>query len=158
MRTFLYGVDRTMKVMLTESIEKSQQGLAFSGSTVCPFSAHFYLSYFSKLFFVQIAFRMGQIIGQSMGGLLAHPERNFKIFDTPFWREYPFALPCFIASALAIVGVVFAYFFTEEVRKSFRLRGIKTLIASLRLYLLCARGKDQVIMELCLQPSPEPQL
>ncbi|KAL5482742.1 hypothetical protein ACEPAI_9336 [Sanghuangporus weigelae] len=96
----LGGTNATMKVMLTESIEKSQQGFAFSGSV--------------------IAYRMGQIVGQPMGGLLAHPERNFKIFDTPFWREYPFALPCFISSLFAIFGVIFAYFFTEETLPSLR--------------------------------------
>lgn len=59
---------------------------------------------------------MGQIVGQPMGGLLSYPAKDFKIFDTPFWREYPFSLPCFVAALLAVIGVVFAFFFAEEVR------------------------------------------
>ena len=59
---------------------------------------------------------MGQIVGQPLGGLLSHPEKHFEAFNTPFWNEYPFALPCFIASAFALFAVVFAYFTIEEVR------------------------------------------
>ncbi|EJC98142.1 MFS general substrate transporter [Fomitiporia mediterranea MF3/22] len=96
----LGGTNSTTKVMLTEAIEKSQQGLAFSG--------------------LVIAYRMGQIIGQPMGGLLAHPERNFTLFDTPFWRKYPFAFPCFIASTFAIVAVAYGYLVMEETLPSLR--------------------------------------
>ncbi|KAI5122775.1 hypothetical protein M0805_000119 [Coniferiporia weirii] len=90
----LGGTFATLKIMLVETVDKSHQGLAFSG--------------------LLIAYRMGQIVGQPMGGLLAHPEKNFSLFDTPFWHEYPFALPCFVASAYAGLAVTFTYFMVKE--------------------------------------------
>ena len=36
-------------------------------------------------------------------------------FDTPFWREYPFALPCFVAAAFALTFTVMAVYTVPEV-------------------------------------------
>ena len=59
---------------------------------------------------------MGQIIGQPLGGLLAHPEQRFPtLFDVPFWNTYPFALPCFIAATFALVTVFVGCFTIDEV-------------------------------------------
>lgn len=115
-----------MKVTLTEAIEKSQQGLAFSGHVVSHVDIPRYQITHENN--IQIAYRMGQIIGQPMGGLLSHPERNFKIFDTPFWNEYPFALPCFISAAFAIFGVIFGWFAIQEVSPVYRILSIVILM------------------------------
>ena len=63
----------------------------------------------------KIAYRTGQIVGLPLGGLLAHPARNFTLFQTPFWYEYPFALPCFVASVFAACFVIMGYFALPEV-------------------------------------------
>ncbi|KLO06628.1 MFS general substrate transporter [Schizopora paradoxa] len=84
----------TMKVMLAELTDKSNQATAFTG--------------------LSISYRIGQSIGQPIGGLLAHPERRSKLFDTPFWREYPFSLPCFVSAGAAGIFVVFGYFTLDE--------------------------------------------
>lgn len=36
----------------------------------------------------------------------------------PFWHEYPFSLPCFVASFIGALSVVLAYFTLREVRDS----------------------------------------
>ena len=54
-----------------------------------------------------------------MGGYLAHPERHWALFRTPFWREYPFALPCFVAAFAASVTVIMGYFLLDEVCSTF---------------------------------------
>lgn len=66
---------------------------------------------------IKIAFRLGQIVGQPLGGLLSHPARNMRLFDTPFWREYPFLLPCLIASFIGMLSIVLAWFRLEEVSR-----------------------------------------
>lgn len=50
-----------------------------------------------------------------MGGLLSHPADKFDSFNTPFWREYPFSLPCFIAAAFAVFAVSVGFFTLPEV-------------------------------------------
>lgn len=65
---------------------------------------------------IKIAGRVGQVAGQSLGGLLSHPERDMKLFDTPFWREYPFALPGFVGGAFGAMTWVYGGYALEEVR------------------------------------------
>ena len=64
------------------------------------------------------AYRTGQLVGLPLGGLLAHPERHFTLFQTPFWYEYPFALPCFVASVATGCFVIMGYFTLPEVCQS----------------------------------------
>jgi len=90
----LGGVFSAIKVMLAEITDKSEQGTALSGFS--------------------IAYRMGQIVGQPIGGLLSHPERNIPFFDTPFWNKYPFALPCFISAGFAVFALIFGALVIEE--------------------------------------------
>jgi len=92
----------TMKVMLAELTDKSNQATAFTG--------------------LSVSYRIGQSIGQPIGGLLAHPERRSEFFDTPFWREYPFSLPCFVAAGTAGIIVIVGYFSLEETLPSMRRR------------------------------------
>ncbi|QRV91521.1 major facilitator superfamily transporter [Ceratobasidium sp. AG-Ba] len=83
-----------IKVMTGELTDRSNQATAFS--------------------IMNVSYRLGQIIGLPLGGLLAHPERRWKVFDTPFWHEYPFLLPCLVGAAFAIISVGFGTVFIEE--------------------------------------------
>ena len=67
---------------------------------------------------MQIAVRVGQVAGQCLGGLLSHPERNMKLFDTPLWNKYPFALPGIAAGAIGIVTWVYSAFTLREVSRA----------------------------------------
>ncbi|KAG8715343.1 hypothetical protein FRC08_010688 [Ceratobasidium sp. 394] len=89
-----------IKVMTGEMTDRSNQDLAFSS--------------------LQMTFRIGQIIGLPLGGLLAHPERRFKMFDTPFWAAYPYLFPCLIGAAFALFSVVPGVIFIEETLPSKR--------------------------------------
>ncbi|KAF8590893.1 MFS general substrate transporter [Ramaria rubella] len=82
------------KIMIAEQTNKSNQASAFQ--------------------WLAIAYRFGQIIGLPLGGLLAHPARNFSFFKARFWYEYPFALPCFVASAFALCSVIMGCFVLQE--------------------------------------------
>ncbi|KAI8812837.1 major facilitator superfamily domain-containing protein [Cladochytrium replicatum] len=57
---------------------------------------------------------LGGVAGPALGGLLSNPADNFPIFDTPFWRTYPYALPCLVSSAFSAFFFVFAYFNLPE--------------------------------------------
>ncbi|KAF8609315.1 MFS general substrate transporter [Ceratobasidium sp. AG-I] len=83
-----------IKVMTGEMTDRSNQDTAFS--------------------IMNISYRLGQIIGLPLGGLLAHPERRWEAFQTPFWREYPFLLPCLVGAAFSIISVGFGIVFIEE--------------------------------------------
>ncbi|KAJ1550206.1 hypothetical protein HK096_008172, partial [Nowakowskiella sp. JEL0078] len=52
----------------------------------------------------------------AIGGLLSDPATQYpgSILDNSFFREYPYALPCLIASALNILAFIFGYFKLEE--------------------------------------------
>lgn len=68
-------------------------------------------------------YRIGQIVGQPIGGFLAHPERHWpKIFAGTFWAKYPFSLPCFVGAGFALSAVAYAAIVLEEVHLSHRLQ------------------------------------
>jgi hypothetical protein len=51
-----------------------------------------------------------------IGGQLSKPATRIPIlFDTPFWQDYPYALPCFIAAGFSLICAVVAFFCLEEV-------------------------------------------
>jgi hypothetical protein len=51
-----------------------------------------------------------------MGGLLQRPAERFpQYFDTPFWRVYPYFLPCLAAALFSFVCLVVTFFLFEEV-------------------------------------------
>jgi hypothetical protein len=51
-----------------------------------------------------------------MGGALARPHETFpKIFGTPFWKEYPYFLPCLVAALWSFSAFLLALFFLKEV-------------------------------------------
>jgi len=68
---------------------------------------------------------MGQGIGQPIGGLLSHPERHLSLFDSPFWRRHPFALPGLLSGSITLVLVVFGYCLLDETHPSKRKKALK---------------------------------
>ena len=62
---------------------------------------------------------MGQVVGQPIGGFLAHPERHWPtLFAGKFWAKYPFSLPCFIGAGFAFCAVANAATVLKEVSLS----------------------------------------
>jgi MFS family permease len=88
------GAWAAIRTVVTEITDSTNQGTAFAALT--------------------FSYRLGQIIGLPIGGIFAHPERNFPIFRTPFWEYYPFALPCFIGATVAIVGTLLGFILLDE--------------------------------------------
>ncbi|KLO06636.1 MFS general substrate transporter [Schizopora paradoxa] len=88
----------SLKTMLAELTDKSNEAVAQTGFA--------------------IAYRLGQGIGQPIGGLLSHPERHASLFDSPFWRKHPFALPGLTSATVALVLVVYGYCLLDETHPS----------------------------------------
>lgn len=82
--------------MIGELTDRSNQNMAFAGLT--------------------LSYRLGQIIGLPLGGFLSHPERHAPVlFGGPFWRAYPFVLPCLVGAAFASISVLLGCVYLEEV-------------------------------------------
>ncbi|CAE6478034.1 unnamed protein product [Rhizoctonia solani] len=45
---------------------------------------------------VNVAFSVGTMISPSIGGFLVHPSDHFGAFQGEYWKNNPFALPCFV--------------------------------------------------------------
>ena len=61
------------------------------------------------------AFGLGFMIGPFLGGILANPADGIGgIFNTPFWEDYQYLLPCIFSSILSIISLIMAYFWLEE--------------------------------------------
>ena len=68
---------------------------------------------------IGVAYRTGQVLGQPVGGALSHPERQFpKLFDTDFWRAYPYALPCFVGAGYALLCALVGQIVLKETLRS----------------------------------------
>ena len=64
----------------------------------------------------QVSYRTGQIVGQPIGGFLAHPERHWpELFAGKFWAKYPFSLPCFFGAGYALCVIAYASIVLKEV-------------------------------------------
>lgn len=58
----------------------------------------------------------GRYIRPFMGGALEHPSEHFpQYFTHPFWKEYPYSLPCFVAAFMAVFAFIITLFFFKEV-------------------------------------------
>ncbi|KAF8525796.1 major facilitator superfamily domain-containing protein [Hysterangium stoloniferum] len=58
---------------------------------------------------------LGGIIGPLIGGTFSHPDIRWpEHFDTEWFREHPYFLPCFICSALSFTAASFGHRFLEE--------------------------------------------
>lgn len=101
------------------------------------------------------AFGLGFMIGPFIGGLLSDPANVIGgFFDTDFWRQHPYLLPCIFSSVLSAISLILAIFRLPEslpknkrdnqiespldtVKKIIKnLVGIKDLAPSVRLLIL----------------------
>jgi hypothetical protein len=59
------------------------------------------------------------IIGPMLGGLLSEPAEAYTGFDTPFFRRFPFSLPCFLVGLIAALATALNYaYLPETLRKA----------------------------------------
>ncbi|KAI9493707.1 major facilitator superfamily domain-containing protein [Zychaea mexicana] len=69
---------------------------------------------------LQVVFGLGGIVGASLGGYLSEPVRKYPaVFGrggpiTDFLTEFPYFLPCFVASCIATVGWIAGFLLLEE--------------------------------------------
>ncbi|KAG2342106.1 MFS general substrate transporter [Suillus weaverae] len=62
-----------------------------------------------------IVWCIGGFLGPLMGGTLARPQDHWPaLFSGPFWRDYPYFLPCAVAACLFILALVMMSLFLEE--------------------------------------------
>ncbi|QRW01626.1 major facilitator superfamily transporter [Ceratobasidium sp. AG-Ba] len=54
---------------------------------------------------VNASYRLGQLISPIFSAALAHPASRYKWFNSPFWKDHPYALPCFAGSTVCLGGV-----------------------------------------------------
>ncbi|CAE6407941.1 unnamed protein product [Rhizoctonia solani] len=99
-----------IKVMTGEMTDRSNQDLAFT--------------------LLSVSYRLGQISGLPLGGLLAHPEERFSWFCTAFWAKYPYLLPCLAGAAFAVLSILPGVMFIEETLPSKQRRKINKRIQS----------------------------
>ncbi|PWN46813.1 MFS general substrate transporter [Violaceomyces palustris] len=65
---------------------------------------------------IPMCYAVGSIVGPSLGGYLADPARTFpELFGgSKFLQDFPYFLPCFIASLFNLAGILVGFFFLEE--------------------------------------------
>ena len=61
------------------------------------------------------AFGLGFMIGPFLGGVLSDPATGIGgPFDTQFWSDYPYLLPCLFSSAMSAIALILASFMLPE--------------------------------------------
>lgn len=61
------------------------------------------------------AFGLGFMIGPFLGGVLSDPATGIGgPFDTQFWSDYPYLLPCLFSSAMSAIALIMATFMLPE--------------------------------------------
>lgn len=60
--------------------------------------------------------------GPSIGGLLSHPSDHFVAFQGDFWKENPYALPCYTSVVLGAITTLVLIFGLSEVCPLLRIR------------------------------------
>ncbi|OCH87038.1 MFS general substrate transporter [Obba rivulosa] len=71
--------------------------------------------------YYDIVAALGFVIGPLIGGTFANPAENFpSLFNTPFWRAYPYLLPCLVTAAGTLAALLLAIFVLEETLHSKR--------------------------------------
>jgi hypothetical protein len=67
-----------------------------------------------------------------MGGTLSRPHEQFpKLFGAPFWREYPYFLPCVATSSFVVLSILVTLCFFKEVSQPFIYRISRALASML---------------------------
>ncbi|KAG9096994.1 hypothetical protein FRC07_010849, partial [Ceratobasidium sp. 392] len=65
--------------------------------------------------FLPIVWSVGSTFGPFLGGTLSHPASLLpSIFDTPFWNEYPYFLPCLVTAVFTTCVLLYSSFALEE--------------------------------------------
>ncbi|KAG9082911.1 hypothetical protein FS749_006476 [Ceratobasidium sp. UAMH 11750] len=54
------------------------------------------------------------MIGPSIGGFLVHPSDHFAIFQSDYWKNNPYALPCFAGAFLCLLTTLVIVFGLDE--------------------------------------------
>ncbi|KAE9402515.1 MFS general substrate transporter [Gymnopus androsaceus JB14] len=71
-----------------------------------------------------VVWSLGATLGPLLGGTFARPHERFPtIFTAPFWKEYPYFLPCVVSVAYVFVAFLITLFmFKETIPKKRRSR------------------------------------
>ncbi|KAJ1311924.1 hypothetical protein OPQ81_010384 [Rhizoctonia solani] len=65
--------------------------------------------------FLAILWSIGSTIGPFIGGTFSNPTKLFpRLFDTPFWNEYPYFLPCLMAATYSSCMFIITGLFLKE--------------------------------------------
>ncbi|KAG1822969.1 MFS general substrate transporter [Suillus subaureus] len=92
---FLNGNVGVMKTMMGELTDSSNMAQAFA--------------------LIPTVWSLGGFLGPLMGGTLARPQDHWPvIFTNPFWRNYPYFLPCAVAACVLFLALFTMAFFLEE--------------------------------------------
>lgn len=49
-----------------------------------------------------VTFSLGSTLGPIVGGYLSEPATEFAAFNTAFWREHPYLLPCLVSGMFCL--------------------------------------------------------
>ncbi|KAF8875919.1 major facilitator superfamily transporter, partial [Infundibulicybe gibba] len=94
----LNGNSGVMKSMIGELTDSSNRAQGFS--------------------LIPIVWATGATLGPLMGGTFARPHERFpRVFGGQFWQDYPYFLPCLVASSFVCVSFIVALLFLKEVRR-----------------------------------------
>ncbi|KAG9086426.1 hypothetical protein FRC07_013092, partial [Ceratobasidium sp. 392] len=63
---------------------------------------------------INIGYSIGAMLGPPIGGSLVHPENHFAIFHGDYWKNNPYALPCFVGVFLCFITILVIIFGLEE--------------------------------------------
>ncbi|KAH9023398.1 MFS general substrate transporter [Lactarius pseudohatsudake] len=67
---------------------------------------------------------LGYVIGPFIGGMLSRPQDRWpRFFSHPFWAEYPYSLPCFVAAACGCASITANVTYLRETVKFDSLTG-----------------------------------
>ncbi|KAH9054504.1 MFS general substrate transporter [Lactarius vividus] len=62
-----------------------------------------------------VAWSLGYMIGPLIGGGLSRPQDRWPhLFSHPFWAEYPYFLPCLVASIFSCLSLIITGLYLEE--------------------------------------------
>ncbi|KAL0483797.1 zinc-induced facilitator [Acrasis kona] len=61
-----------------------------------------------------LTFGIGAIMGPAIGGLLSRPAKVYSAFDIPFFRMYPYILPCLFCAFFQIVALIMCMIFMKD--------------------------------------------
>ncbi|KAH6909217.1 major facilitator superfamily domain-containing protein [Coprinopsis sp. MPI-PUGE-AT-0042] len=65
--------------------------------------------------YMPVVWATGATLGPLMGGTLSRPHEQFpKLFGAPFWREYPYFLPCVATSSFVVLSILVTLCFFKE--------------------------------------------